>query len=247
MKIALCLSGQPRFIEKGIESLKSNVLHNKNIDIFIHCWYDENNKNIKFDSSQYYLNSKVGSQSEKTKEILYSLNAKKIFLESPKTFHEFNHLIDLPTAKQTKLASMFYSCYQANELKKIYEEENKFKYDLVIKTRTDILYKNKINIFDYLNLELEKYIFAPKIYQEIRMNDSYKTNTGFSYSSLSDTWFMSSSKNIDLCCNIYPNFEEIYKNIYPYAYAEAYLGYISRGINKIPIKMIDLDYQLIRE
>lgn len=247
MKTALCLSRQPRFIEKGIESLKANVLNKNSIDVFIHCWYDEDSPDFTFDSSQFHLESKVGKQSQKTKELLNEINPQKIIFEKPKAFEQFSHLSDLPTAKQTKLASMFYSCYKANELKAKFEKENNFKYDAVIKTRVDILYKNEILLSELENLNFQKFIYASEKYQNIRMNDSYQSNSGFSYSSLSDTWFMSSSENVDKCCNIYPQLEDIYKDIYPSAYAEAYLGYISRGINKIEIKMLDLDYELIRE
>ena len=36
MKIAICLSGQPRFIEKGVENFKKSILNYEYIDIFIH-------------------------------------------------------------------------------------------------------------------------------------------------------------------------------------------------------------------
>jgi hypothetical protein len=247
MKIAFCLSGQPRFVEKGVDSFQKNILKNNNVDIFIHNWYDKNNKNKKFDSSQFYLDSKTGHQSEKTESILNNLSPKKIILEQPKNFEEFSHLVDLPTAKQTKLASMFYSMYRCNQLKKEYEHENGFIYDLVIKTRIDIEYNQQLDILKLINDNYENNIFCAKKYQECRMNDSYPTKSNFSYSSLSDTWLMGSSKNINICCEIYPNFEKIYNDIYPFVYAEAYLGYISRGINKISISTVDLEYNLIRE
>jgi hypothetical protein len=246
MKIAICLSGQPRFVEKGVDSFCKNILENNDVDVFIHNWYDKKDKNKKFDSSQFYLDSKVGYQSEKTESILNSLSPKKIILEQPKNFEEFSHLADLPTAKQTKLASMFYSMYRCNQLKKEYEHENGFTYDLVIKTRIDIEYNQQIDILKLINKDIENHIFCAKKYQECRMNDSYPTKSKFFYSSLSDTWFMGSSKNIDECCKIYLNFEKIYNDIYPFAYAEAYLGYISRGINKNNVSTIDLDYNLIR-
>ncbi len=246
MKIAICLSGQPRFIEKGIESFKKNIPNIENIDIFIHTWYDEKNKNTQFDSSQPHLNFKLGKQSENTLDLFNSLCPKKIKLEQPKSFEELSHLLDLPTAKQTKLASMFYSLYQANQLKKNHEEENNFIYDFVIKTRIDIQYNQKVDILKISKYINKDHIFVSKKYQECRMNDSYPTKSGFIYSSLSDTWLMASSKNMDKCCDVYPNFEKIYNDIYPFAYAEAYLGYLTRGIYKMNISNIDLDYVLIR-
>ena len=38
-KIALCISGQPRFVEKGYEEvLKPFVLDGNDVDVFIHSW-----------------------------------------------------------------------------------------------------------------------------------------------------------------------------------------------------------------
>ena len=43
MKIALCLSGQPRVVDVGYHKLKQSILHNDNVDVFIHTWFDPNN------------------------------------------------------------------------------------------------------------------------------------------------------------------------------------------------------------
>jgi len=42
IKIALCLSGQPRFFERGYEFIKKNIIDpNDNVDIFTHLWFDK--------------------------------------------------------------------------------------------------------------------------------------------------------------------------------------------------------------
>ena len=38
MKIAVCISGQPRAYDKGYEYLKKNLLDHYDVDIFIHTW-----------------------------------------------------------------------------------------------------------------------------------------------------------------------------------------------------------------
>jgi hypothetical protein len=43
MKIALCLSGQPRNIEIGFNKLKNSILDNNDVDVFVHTWYDPDN------------------------------------------------------------------------------------------------------------------------------------------------------------------------------------------------------------
>ena len=37
-KIALCLSGQPRSVEKGYEFVKRNILDGNDVEIFCHSW-----------------------------------------------------------------------------------------------------------------------------------------------------------------------------------------------------------------
>ena len=52
MKIAICLSGQPRFFEKGFENMKNKVLtlnQECSFDFFVHCWYNEKNIDKGYD------------------------------------------------------------------------------------------------------------------------------------------------------------------------------------------------------
>ena len=43
MKVALCLSGQPRVVEVGYHKLKATILDNNDVDLFIHTWFDQDN------------------------------------------------------------------------------------------------------------------------------------------------------------------------------------------------------------
>ena len=40
MKVALCLSGQPRAVEVGYQKLYNTVLKYNDVDVFIHTWFD---------------------------------------------------------------------------------------------------------------------------------------------------------------------------------------------------------------
>ena len=42
MKIALCISGQPRSFEKGYEYHYKNIIENNDVDVFIHTWKSPN-------------------------------------------------------------------------------------------------------------------------------------------------------------------------------------------------------------
>ena len=41
MKIALCFSGQPRFIEQVAPYVKENIIGDYDVDVFAHLWFDE--------------------------------------------------------------------------------------------------------------------------------------------------------------------------------------------------------------
>ena len=44
MKVALCLSGQPRVVDIGFSKLRQSILqHNSDVDVFIHTWFDQEN------------------------------------------------------------------------------------------------------------------------------------------------------------------------------------------------------------
>ena len=41
MKIALCFSGQPRFVNECAPLIKANVIQDYNVDVFAHLWFDD--------------------------------------------------------------------------------------------------------------------------------------------------------------------------------------------------------------
>lgn len=247
MKIALCLSGQPRNLEKNIPYLLNGLVEPSNItDIFIHSWFDESSIGTDFISSQPFQNGSLGSFSKDTVKLLKSLNPKKYVIEKPNNFSEFSHLENLPTAVQTHIASSLYSAYSCNNLKTQYEKENNFKYDLVIKTRIDCFYQKALNITDYLDDDWKNVLHVAQDYQHMRQNEYYPISNGDKYISLSDTFAYGSSKIIDKYCSIFPEFEKIFDKIRPYQYAECYYGYQTTYKNKIKISMQDIKYNLSR-
>ena len=41
MRIALCFSGQPRFVSEVSQLIKANVIGEYDVDVFAHLWFDE--------------------------------------------------------------------------------------------------------------------------------------------------------------------------------------------------------------
>jgi hypothetical protein len=58
MKIALCLSGQPRGVPLALSFLQKHVINPNGInDIFIHAWFDEKEAGKTWNSAQPHRNS----------------------------------------------------------------------------------------------------------------------------------------------------------------------------------------------
>ncbi len=242
MKIALCLSGQPRGIPISIEQVYNNIIFPLNADVFIHSWYSPECDNVSFDSAQPAQSNKVGRWlPESDKIIIKHLNPKKYLFEPPRQFEEFNDLPGPGSAVQTRLASLFYGIYQSNKLKNEFEIENNFKYDIVIRTRIDLVYKCPLDKNIILNLgEIQNnIIYTPKFYQDHRQYDSYPIVNDGHYSSMTDIFIMGNSFTMDKVCDIYPHFRKIHEKIYPYAYGESYIGYNTRHTHKIEVKTFD--------
>ncbi len=248
MRIAICISGQPRGLPTSVSFFKDNLLTpNGNPDVFIHTWYDKTLINTPFDSAQPERTNKLGTWFADVDEFYKKeINPVNLLVESPRSFDEFLHLQNRESAIQTRLASMFYSSYQANKLKTNYEEKHGFKYDVVVKTRIDIRYHGPILISNIIDSNLNTNIYVSKLYQHMRTHDSYPTTDGGSYSSLSDTFAIGSSDNIDKFCSVFEHFEDLHKLIWPYVYGEAYLGCVVRGVHQIPISEKDIPYEIYR-
>ena len=133
-KVALCLSGQPRFIQDGFLTFKKNLVGFKDMDIFIHSWDNSspgNNHNL--------------THLEDVDNIFNFYKPKDYIIEEQKfdiapsglSHDEFVHY------------SMFYSMYIANKLKIDWETKKDFKYDCVIKSRFDLALLEKLNVLDY--------------------------------------------------------------------------------------------------
>lgn len=253
MKIALCLSGQPRGIPLSIEETCYNVINPLNADVFIHSWYSSKCDNLPFDSAQQSQNNKVGKWTPESDSILKKeIKPKKCLFEHPKKFEEFSDLLGIESANQTKLASIFYGIYNSNKLKSEFESENNFKYDVVIRTRLDLVYKNplKLNMIDNMKFD-DGVVYAPSFYQNIRENDSYPISSAGYYSSMTDIFLVANSQTMDKVCDTYLNFREIHDKIYPHPYGETYMGYNVRHRHKINVRTfeyyMDIMHRVIKQ
>lgn len=235
MKTALCLSGQPRGLPEGLEQIKRNLIEpNGEVDIFIHCWFDESQAFQPFETSISSQSGQVGHLNPKAIELLQSLpNIRGIIVEPPKVF-DTSKTPDHPTAKQNAVQSMFYSFWQSNMLKGIYEGHSG-KYDRVIKTRTDMWYGSPVVLDDFQEM-IGKAICVPEAHQRIR----HYTNT------MTDVFGFGSSEHMDIYCGVYPSYEELYQMV-ANPFGEELLGAQVRVKHKIDVQPVLVDAHILRK
>jgi hypothetical protein len=170
MKIALCLSGQPRFVEEVSPYILSNVCDGYHVDVFCHFWFDDKLQNEPYKFGECgkgeWHNQRISSNSvEKALEIYnpisYKIETSKSFSDSSVPFEQslrkyWYGALDDPDQKGFRnrtvnnCLSYFYSLNEVNKLKKEYEYAHDFKYDWVVRCRTDTIIHTKIP-FEHLD------------------------------------------------------------------------------------------------
>ena len=179
MKIAVCMSGQLRNWEIAKDNQKWFWdTSNEEVDYFIHAWnYSGDRKSV----SQPYEWRNV-KQEEFNRAVQHYEPKKYIFDTKKQTwFYKNDHW-----------AALFYSFAQSVMLKRQHEIENDFEYDIVIKSRPDIVFN-------------PKYHFT---WELLDNNILYTTQGGimeteFFMYNLGDICFYSNSYTMDLLVNLY--------------------------------------------
>ena len=180
MKIALCFSGQPRFIKESASLIKENVIQDYDVDVFSHLWFDEGlqTKPYKYGGSGGWIKQRISDES--IDDFIKLYNPKELLVEPSKQFLDSNLSGNyLPSMQRYKsgsidnpndpdfeardvnnITSYHYSLMRSCLLKKEYEYDNDFKYDYVVRMRTDAMIHNKIkyesfpkNVFFYSGMQ----------------------------------------------------------------------------------------------
>lgn len=141
MKLALCLSGQPRSYKKAFEFINKNLLEKYDVDVFLHTWVGDPSKSFVYDDICQLYRPVIASYD-------YSLHPN---VNSHMAVANGSHPANFCT-------SMFYSINVANEYRVKHEVFGAFRYDYVIRSRFDFAL-NKV--IDFSSLEYGK-IYVPK-------------------------------------------------------------------------------------
>jgi len=167
--IAIILFGQPRYLEVTWPLIKQEFLFNKiNVDFYIHFW----------DQIGYTPQSNEANVSEEIVNILNTeFSNDNVQLQdyteldelclSLKQFYNIllsERIVEDPLEDLRYRFGQHLSINKAYEQIKKYEENNKFKYDLIIKTRSDIVYRTPRCYrydTDYYNTKKTYYLDEP--------------------------------------------------------------------------------------
>jgi hypothetical protein len=133
MKIALCISGLSRPYKESFDSLYKHIISKLNPDIFISTWQDLNNNAFNELYKPLIFESEIYNE------------------ETFNRFVNFESYVNKFGFFPKNLLPMYYKIYKANLLKTSHENFTKEKYDLVIRTRSDLLYSN-----DITSIEIEE-------------------------------------------------------------------------------------------
>lgn len=222
MKIALCLSGQPRFFKQSFSFLKKNVLDvNKNIDIFIHTWkYSDGFKGKPFNGASWNeCNTDIYLGHDETEKQL-------IDLYNPKDI-QFSIIGDVlekdwnsyPLSNGENLAKithfMFFTIKKSVELTKLHN------YDLIVRTRFDAAPLNEIDFSEFKE-----------------ENNIYHTDSCRNPLVLSDWFFWSNQKNMLELCRVYDEIDDFVLNKNVMCCGEEILTYKLKQmeLNRVPVQ-----------
>tara|TARA_Y100000593_G_C4313662_1_gene339666 strand:- start:2897 stop:3652 length:756 start_codon:yes stop_codon:yes gene_type:complete len=180
MRIALCLSGIVGKLYKnkagydwegdvdfriGHHFYKKHIFNvNDKVDVFIHSW------DTKYE-----------------KQLTELYNPKMSKFEDQIMFNENN-------MRQHFIESRWYSAKQVTELKREYEKENGFTYDVVMSSRFDVGFFKDLNFNDVDSFDA---MYVPK------SNPPDMTRP-----TILDYWYFSSSKNMDIINSFHSHWKE---------------------------------------
>jgi hypothetical protein len=181
MKIALCISGQPRMWEKGFEYHNTNIIKGNDVTVFLHSWE---------------------MPAEQMQQISEKYQAKS-FITSPNPTIDLSKYTNTPPpspnwkVKDGRMSTwaQMYAIYECMRTKREYEEYHNMKFDWVIRSRFDFAINVRIP-FDTLN--------PNKLYIT---NCRMSPNRDFG----NDQFAFSSSENMDKYSYAYQHYDEFYK------------------------------------
>jgi len=179
-RVAICISGQPRFFEICAPRLMAAIRKSGiEADIFIHAW------EVSDEYSASAWAPRVKPVENLRQKLIDAYGPADIFIEQSKdeTFKIQTSKIKKNTSAEPYIqASMFYSIYMAGVLRRRFQQINGIEYGSVVRTRFDYLIERPENHF-------------PNIFDQQAV---YYTNLIKNPEVVCDYWFSGSSEVMSL-------------------------------------------------
>ncbi len=217
MKVALCMSGQPRFLDECYESILKNIIEPNNPDIFLHAWsYEDENEPYKYGGDGGWKKKRIDSNSHEKAIQLYAPLASKVeptrkFLMPSVSLKRTFDVYSPGTEKEAEEAGMTHRDYEkfilSNNLSmwsSIYESTQMMyhhclktgqEYDAVIRCRFDIN------------------VMTPLIMSQFDQSYMYAIDMSKKYGHISDWLNFSSFENMMIYGTTFLSYKKIYSDI----------------------------------
>ena len=225
-RVALLLYGHMRTYEKCFPSLKRNIIDVFKPDVFVHTWSENEARTGTWHNS--HMN--VFKFTEKNKKNIKKLYKPKNILFENQMVRDYKTTCPNNNLNSEGQKFMIYSFFRANKLKKEYEKNNNFEYDMVIKIRPDIFLKKSFQGLsnNFIMKNNHVYIAGNKVKHGSKLE---------CYRAL-DIINVCNSSTMDRISNIYNNFDKFYmKTDFDHS---AFIDYLLK--NKINIKILNYNY-----
>lgn len=191
LRIAICLSGQPRFFKEGHAFLYEHIIQHYDTDVFFHTWHDESEVGKAYDGAPH-SRGKIGSVLPNTIEKIVEIyNPVDYKIETPRI--PFIEGIQRNPARDI-LFSMFYSLQQADKVRLAHQEKEGFEYDWVVRARFDSA------IFD--KVEFEEHDHSKAHFYNIFLDINKPV--------VCDWLWFANSENMSHSCNVYDNMKQFW-------------------------------------
>lgn len=227
MRVAIQLHGQPRYAKESYELGWRQLIEKYDADVYIHSWFD----NKKTETIHHHeLNSKIVSD-----EITQNTLKNVIELYNPVSFRydtplDFESIMHPYTNRNLRADQAIYgqhlSAYYANNLR----ESSKYTYDVILKSRMDIILRNLT-----IDLVEENTIKIPYFFVE----NSPMMNPAL------DHWALGTPESISKSCNLIHNLDYFISNGLP-AQSE-FLVHLQLVKEKIKINRVPHSFALTRD
>jgi hypothetical protein len=199
MKIALLLHGLTRRYDITYPFIKKNIIDKFDTDVFISCWenkVEEENIN-KGENLPLQGLLDLYKPTNFDFEVYDNEREQSFFCDEYSKY--FPHIETHYKNVWTRLFAFYYKVWKANELKKEYEKEKNFKYDVVLKLRTDIFFKD---------------VLTQNLLNEIKNNNSVYIPYGHG-GCINDLLYFANSDLMDKISKLYNNLKNISKKVAP--------------------------------